>query len=81
MDNDICKDLIQNSQTEYGGPDEDAKKKTGQIIKSMLQYDIELLEIDTSGCEDVGSMALCGCCATVIIRSVPLEGDLPFLCQ
>ncbi len=23
----------------------------------MLQYDIELLEIDTSGCEDVGSMS------------------------
>ena len=36
--------------------DEDAKKKTGQIIKNMLKYDIELLKIDTSGCEDVGSM-------------------------
>ena len=23
----------------------------------MLQYDIELLEIDTSGCEDVGSLS------------------------
>ena len=33
------------------------KKKAGQMIKNMLQYDIELLEIDTSGCEDVGSMS------------------------
>ena len=43
--------------TLYLALDEDAKKKTGQIVKSMLQYDIELLEIDTSGCEDVGSMS------------------------
>ena len=41
----------------YLALDEDAKKKIGQIVKNMLQYDIELLEIDTSGCEDVGSMS------------------------
>ena len=46
-----------NDTPVYLALDEDAKKKTGQIVKSMLQYDIELLEIDTSGCEDVGSMS------------------------
>ena len=46
-----------NDTPVYLALDEDAKKKTGQIVKSMLQYDIEVLEIDTSGCEDVGSMS------------------------
>ena len=46
-----------NDTPVYLALDEDAKKKTGQIVKNMLQYDIELLEIDTSGCEDVGSMS------------------------
>ena len=27
------------------------------MIKSMLKYDIELYQIDTYGCEDVGSMS------------------------
>lgn len=46
-----------NDTPVYLALDEDARKKTGQIVKNMLQYDIELLEIDTSGCEDVGSMS------------------------
>ena len=37
--------------------DEDAKKKSRQIVESMLKYDIELYQIDTAGCEDVGSMS------------------------
>jgi len=45
-----------NDTPVYLALDEDAKKKTGQIVKNMLKYDIELLQIDTSGCEDVGSM-------------------------
>lgn len=45
-----------NDTPVYLALDEDAKKKTGQIVKNMLKYDIELLKIDTSGCEDVGSM-------------------------
>ena len=49
--------IVINDTPVYLALDEDAKKKTGQIVKSMLQYDIELLEIDTSGCEDVGSMS------------------------
>jgi DNA primase len=46
-----------NDTPVYLALDEDAKKKSGQIIKNMLQYDIELFKIDTSGCEDVGSMS------------------------
>ena len=45
-----------NDTPVYLALDEDAKKKTGQIIKNMLEYDIELFNVDTSGCEDVGSM-------------------------
>ena len=46
-----------NDTPVYLALDEDAKKKTGQIVKNMLKYDIELFQIDTSGCQDVGSMS------------------------
>ncbi len=46
-----------NDTPVYLALDADAKKKTRQIIKNMLEYDIELFQIDTSGCEDVGSMS------------------------
>jgi DNA primase len=46
-----------NDTPVYLALDEDAKKKTGQIVKNMLKYDIELYQVDTHGCEDVGSMS------------------------
>ena len=46
-----------NDTPVYLALDADALKKSGQIIKSMLKYDIELYQIDTYGCEDVGSMS------------------------
>jgi DNA primase len=46
-----------NDTPVYLALDEDAKKKTGQIVKNMLKYDIELFQVDTSGCQDVGSMS------------------------
>jgi len=46
-----------NDTPVYLALDEDAKKKKNQIVKSMLRYDIELFDINTSGCEDVGSMS------------------------
>ena len=46
-----------NDTPVYLALDEDAQKKSGQIIKNMLKYDIELYQIDTHGCEDVGSMS------------------------
>jgi len=27
------------------------------MIKSMLEYDLEVFKIDTSGCDDIGSMS------------------------
>ena len=49
--------IVLNDTPVYLAMDEDASKKTGQIIKNMLKYDIELYQIDTHGCEDVGSMS------------------------
>jgi DNA primase len=46
-----------NDTPVYLALDADAIKKTGQIIKNMLKYDIELYQINTHGCEDVGSMS------------------------
>tara|TARA_A100001015_G_scaffold179887_1_gene200071 strand:- start:1573 stop:2508 length:936 start_codon:yes stop_codon:yes gene_type:complete len=46
-----------NDTPVYLALDADAKKKTRQIVRNMLEYDIELFQIDTSGCEDVGSMS------------------------
>ena len=37
--------------------DEDAEKKAGQMIRNMLQYDMEVYKIDTSSVEDIGSMS------------------------
>lgn len=49
--------IVINDTPVYLALDEDAKKKTGQIVKNMLKYDIELFQVDTSGCQDVGSMS------------------------
>ena len=38
-----------NDTPVYLAFDQDAEKKTGQIIKNMLYYDIELYKIDVSG--------------------------------
>ena len=55
--NKLFQAIAINDTPVYLALDEDAKKKTGQIIKNMLKYSIELFNIDTSGCEDVGSMS------------------------
>ena len=49
--------IINNCSKIYIALDEDAEKKALRIIKTMLQYGIEIYKIDTSGQEDVGSMA------------------------
>jgi len=45
-----------NDTPVYLAFDQDVEKKTGQIIKNMLYYDIELYKIDTSGFEDIAEM-------------------------
>ena len=47
-----------NDTPVYLAFDADAEKKTGQIIRNMLYYDIELYKIDTSGFEDTAEMPL-----------------------
>lgn len=48
--------LAINDTPVYMALDEDAEKKAGQMIKNMLQYNMEVFKIDTSTVEDVGSM-------------------------
>jgi len=45
-----------NDTPVYLAFDADAEKKTGQIIRNMLYYDIELYKIDTSGFDDIAEM-------------------------
>jgi len=45
-----------NDTPVYLAFDQDAEKKTGQIIRNMLYYDIELYKIDTSGFDDIAEM-------------------------
>ena len=49
--------LALNDTPVYMGLDEDAEKKAGQMIRNMLQYDMEVYKIDTSSVEDIGSMS------------------------
>jgi len=49
--------LAINDTPVYIALDEDAEKKAGQMIKNMLQYNMEVFKIDTSTVEDVGSMS------------------------
>ena len=49
--------LALNDTPVYIALDQDAEKKAGQMIKSMLQYNMEVFKIDTSTIEDVGSMS------------------------
>ena len=48
--------LVRHDTPVFLGLDPDADKKTRQMIKSMLQYDLELFIIPVEGHEDIGSM-------------------------
>jgi DNA primase len=52
----IYKSILDNGSIVYVALDRDAEKKSLKIIKTLLTYDIEVWKIDTSNCEDVGSM-------------------------
>jgi DNA primase len=52
----LFQQIVLNDSPVYLALDQDAEKKRNWIIKSFLRYDIELYIIDTSGCEDIGSM-------------------------
>lgn len=48
--------LVSESPKIYLALDSDAATKERKIIKNLLQYDMELYKIDTTGIEDVGAM-------------------------
>ena len=48
--------LAMNDTPVYIALDQDAEKKASWMIKKMVEYDMEVLKIDTSCSEDVGSM-------------------------
>lgn len=53
---DLVRKIVLNDTPIYVALDPDARAKENKIIKTLLEYDIELYKIDVSGYEDVGSM-------------------------
>ena len=53
---DLLRQIVKNDTPIYIALDPDAAAKERKIIKTLLEYDIELYKIDVSGYEDVGSM-------------------------
>ena len=53
----LFQQIVMNDTPVYRALDKDAETKRNWIIKSFLRYDIELYIVDTSGCEDIGSMS------------------------
>jgi len=52
----LLREIVRNDTPIYIALDPDAAKKERRVIKTLLEYDIELYKIDISGYEDVGSM-------------------------
>ena len=48
--------IIKSDTSIYVGLDTDAENKSKKIIRDLLNYGIEVYKIDTSGCDDIGSM-------------------------
>ena len=49
-------EIVKHDTPVFLALDPDAEKKTNNIIKTLLQYGIELYQIDVSGFDDVGEM-------------------------
>lgn len=56
-DSNLLKEIVRNDTPVYIALDPDAADKERKIIKTLLQYDVEIYKIDISGFEDVGSMS------------------------
>ena len=52
----LLREIVRNDTPIYVALDPDAAKKERRVIKTLLEYDVELYKIDVSGYEDVGSM-------------------------
>ena len=53
----LLREIVRNDTPIYVALDPDAAKKERRVIKTLLEYDVELYKIDVSGYEDVGSMS------------------------
>ena len=53
---ELLRKIVRNDTPIYIALDPDAADKERKIIKTLLEYDIEMYKIDISGYEDVGSM-------------------------
>ena len=53
----LLREIVRNDPPIYIALDPDAAEKERRIIKTLLEYDVELYKIDISGYEDVGSMS------------------------
>ena len=53
----LFQQIVLNDTPVYLALDKDAENKSTWIIQSFLRYGIELYIIDTSGCEDIGSIS------------------------
>lgn len=54
---DLLRQIVRNDTPVYIALDPDAADKERRIIKTLLEYDIELYKIDVSGYEDIGAMS------------------------
>jgi len=54
---DLLRRIVRNDTPIYMALDPDAAAKERRIIKTLLEYDIELYKIDVSGYDDVGSIS------------------------
>jgi DNA primase len=52
----LLREIVRNDTPIYIALDPDAAAKERKIIKTLLEYDVELYKIDVAGYEDVGSM-------------------------
>ena len=52
----LLREIVRNDTPIYIALDPDAAKKERRIIKTLLEYDVELYKVDVTGYEDVGSM-------------------------
>ena len=53
----LLREIVRNDTPVYIALDPDAADKERKVIKTLLEYDIELYKIDVTGYEDVGSMS------------------------
>ena len=53
----LLREIVRNDTPIYIALDPDAATKERKIIKTLLQYDVELYKIDVTGYEDVGCMS------------------------